>query len=185
MSVKTRQPLSFLTHVSPITSLFALAICFAMRKAFSRRFSLIDRLTNFSATAFDFTSYTCLHATCLASMYLSLLHLPFFYSFQSRLFSLITFSTFPSHHHVDFCCAGPLVRPHTFSVESSKIFLSLRQFPSTSSVSSQARHYSSTQDTNSFLASASLSFHTFSFGMYGFFFSLSILMLRSQTTNLC
>ena len=120
--------------------LVCMAICFAMRKAFSQQFLLVDRLPNCSVTAFDFTSYTCLRATRLASMYLSLLQLPFFHSFQSRLFSLITFSTFPSHHHVDFRCAGPLVRPHTFSVESSRIFLSLRQFLSTSSVSSQARH---------------------------------------------
>ena len=156
-----------------------------MRKAFSQQFLLVDRLPNCSVSAFDFTSYTCLLAIRLASMYLSLLQLLFFHSFQSRLFSLITFSTFSSHHHVDFRCAGPLVRPHTFSVESSRIFLSIHQFPSTSSVSSQARHCSSTQYTNSFLASASLSFHIFSFGMYSFFFSLSILMLRSQTTNLC
>ena len=123
LSVKTRQPLSFLMHVSPITSLFALAICFAMRKAFSRQFLLVNRLPNCSVSAFDFTSYTCLLATRLASMYLSLLQLPFFHSFQSHLFSLTTFSTFSSHHHVDFRCTGPLVRPYT--VESSRIFLKL------------------------------------------------------------
>ena len=44
---------------------------------------------------------------------------PFFHSFYSPLFSLITLSTFLSYHHVVFHCAGHL-RPTTYLFSGTK-----------------------------------------------------------------